>query len=287
MKKTTWMAYIAAVVLGLALILSGYLLSRNNKLNSKLAAETTINTNLVAQKNALQTDISRLSTEIASWKGKNTQLEAELNDAIERLARSQAELETMIGAKRDKKEIEKKLAEVLALKEELTYRLAELTDNLDQLTIENQKLNNTIIDLRDENSKMAADMQMMQAILADNFLIEALKRNADKPTVASRRTGKIRIAVDVPIAIQDQIHFKIKKSDGGIVDSRNDKSCTLISLGPSNELLATGNNLSGMPIKTKRFNMTYNAGKKMKPGIYIIEVYNNDTYLGASQIRLK
>lgn len=286
-EKTRMIAIGAGIFLVLALIFTGILYFQNKKLNQSVQQEQSNAATLLSQKHALQKEIEKFNAEIAGLKGKNKELDGILTGMTSKLNRAQTELNRLSIENRDKKAIQQKLQEVQTLKDELSAQVMALTENLDNLTQENITLNNTILNLQSENHELAANMQMMQAVMANNFLIEALKGKMERPTVAARRTNKIKVDFDIPVAIQSQVHFKIKKPNGNVVDSQTDKNITMTTLGPSTELLASSSSVFSAPIKTKRISMIYKPGVKLRPGIYTIEVYNNETYLGASQIKLK
>ncbi|MFH1295991.1 MAG: hypothetical protein ABIJ04_01810 [Bacteroidota bacterium] len=287
MEKSKMLAFGAGILLLLALIVSGILFFRNKSLNNSVVEEKNKGTILLAQKHALQKEIENLTMEMTVFKGKNHDLDAKLAETLSKLNGAQVELNRIIRENKDIKAIEKKLTEVQALKDELALQVSALTEKLDNLTQENITLNNTILGLQNENLELAANVQMMLAVQANNFLMEALKGKADKPTVAAKRTRKLKAEFDIPVAIQDQVHFKIRKPGGIVIDSQGDKNFTVISLGPSTGLMASSSAEPGVPVKTKRFNLTYKPDTKLRPGIYTIEVYNNETYLGASQIKLR
>ncbi|TSA27867.1 MAG: hypothetical protein D4R67_05250 [Bacteroidetes bacterium] len=286
-KKSKWIATGAGILFVLALILSGIFFFQNRKLNDSVIQEQSKGITLLAQKHALQQEVGNLTETLTGMKGKNRELDAQLTQAISKLTVAQSELNRLMRENKDRKAIEEKLREIQALKDELSAQVVTLTEKLDNLTQENIALNNTVFGLQGENRELTANIQMMQAVLANNFLIEAMKGKMDKPTVVARRTSKLKADFDIPINIQVQVHFKIIKPNGAMVDSRTDKNFTLKTLGLSTELLAGSSSLTGAPIKTKRYSVIYKPEAKLRPGIYTIEVYNNDTYLGASQIKLR
>ena len=287
MKTTKILAFGAGILFVLALIFSVTLIFQKNSLKKSLVLEQSHGATLLAQKHALQKEVEIYTMEVSRLKGKNKELDASLAESINKLNNAQDELNRLIRENSDKKLILKKLKEVEALKDELEGKLVALNAMLDELNNEKLALNNTITTLQNENFEMSANMQMMQAVMANNFLIETLKGKKDKLTVTAKRAGKIKVTFEIPVAIQEQVHFKIVKPDGAVMESKNDKNFTVITQNASTGLMASSSSASGTAVKTKRVNLIYKPDTKLRPGIYTIEVYNNDTYLGASQIKLK
>jgi len=287
MKTTKILSAGVGILLILALIFSIALIFQKNSLKKSLVLEQSHGATLLAQKHALQKEVESYSSEISRLVGKNKELDSSLAESINKLHNAQYELNRLVRENSDKKLIQKKLQEVQALKDELEVKLIAMNTRLDELNNEKLALNSTISSLQNENREMAANLQMVQAVMANNFLIEALKGKKDKLTVSAKRTGKIKVDFEIPVAIQSQVHFKIIKPGGIVLDSQNDKNFTVIAQNSSIGSMASSSNAPGVPIKTKRINLTYKPDTKLRPGIYTIEVYNNDTYLGASQIKLK
>ena len=117
----------------------------------------------------------------------------------------------------------------------------------------------------------------------DNYLVEATKRK-DKLTVMAKRAKKITMSFNVPENMVENISFKLTKPDGKQVDGKGNGIAYKVVNGDEG-LTAS---LSGGAIKvSKKIVMTYEPKEKQKSGIYKIEMYNHDKYIGACNVKLR
>lgn len=268
-----------------ALILSINFYTNNQTLKGQSEKERLNAENLLSEKLALQKDVDKFNNQLTTLKGKNKELDKSLADANQNISAKQTELNRLIKENKDVKEIKAKLAELEALKSDLNAQLNDRNRQIESINQEKLALNNSIDQLKNENKLMSENMQIM---VANNFLIEALKGKKEKLTVVAKRTSKIKADFDIPTDIEANLNFKIIKPNGSSVDSKSDKTISLNSISNStSDLVASSGSYVGIPVKTKRVRMVYQPTEKMSTGIYSIEVYNNGTYLGTSQVKLK
>ncbi|MFH1160843.1 MAG: hypothetical protein V1733_07835 [bacterium] len=286
-EKTRMVAIGGGILFVIALICLVTLYSQNKKLNKSVQLEQSQNTTLLTQKHALQNEIDHLTSAIADMNGRNVELDNLLTEIKVKLNGAQVELNRLTKDRMDINAMQKKLLEVQVLKDELEAQVMALNEKMENLTHENLALTNTIINLENENREMAVNLEVAQAILTNNFLIEAVKGNNEKPTISAKRAREIKVDFDILATNQSQIHFKIIKPNTDVIDSKTDKNFTLRGSAPTIGLLANISPASNIPIKANRISMVYRPTMKLRSGIYTVEVYNNDIYLGASQIKLR
>ena len=125
------------------------------------------------------------------------------------------------------------------------------------------------------------DNQVLKSMAADDYLISGFKGKKDKLTLIAKKTDKLTFSFDVPEDVPPNLRFYIINPQGQRVEG-TDKYIPA-------QVLETGQSrISGdSEIKMKRLQLEYDPGGKFMKGMYKIEIYNNDNYMGACQIRLK
>ncbi|MEZ5082084.1 MAG: hypothetical protein R2750_01310 [Bacteroidales bacterium] len=289
MKTNIEKSKILAVGLGVAFLVAIFFAlsyySLNGTLKEKAEMERLNSENLLSEKMALTKDINKVKSDLTAMKAKNNDLGNSIAKLNEKISAKQAEINQLIKENKDANQIKAIYAELKELKDQLANQVNALNKEKDALDKEKMALNNAIDKLKAENQQLTDNMQI---IAANNFLIEALKGKKEKLTVSASKTKKIKADFEIPVNITEMLNFKIKLPDGTVVDSKTDKTISLntVSVG-TDEMYASNSPLPVAPIKTRKVNMVYQPLEKLSPGIYRIDVYNNGTYLGTSQVKLK
>ena len=259
--------------------------SKNRSLKIETKKERLNSENLLSEKSALQKAFDKLNSEIPLLKAKNTEMDKLLAQSNEKIYAKQLEIDKLIKEKKDIKEITGKMNELQVMKDDLIKQVNALNQKIQSLNSDNLALNTVINDLKNDKQQLSENMRIMAA---NNFLIETLKGKKEKLTVSAKKTNKIKTDFDIPVDIENNLSFIIHKPDGKIIDSKKDKSISLNIAGTgTSDLVASTGKFSGYTVKTKRANMVYQPLEKLLPGVYSIDVFNKDTYLGTSQVKLK
>ena len=184
-------------------------------------------------------------------------------------------------------ELKMKNEELEALRDKLEKDITSLNLNLDQLMAENKAYNDQLAAVKSENEILTTHNALLEAMLADNYRIEALKGRHDKLTVSARRTNKLMVSFDIPKGVGEELYFKILTPDKQEFSSINDKSAMISFYDIENNLLAstTGSALGNQALK--RAELIYKPEQKLTKGIYRFNVYNGAEYVGSIQLKLK
>jgi len=183
--------------------------------------------------------------------------------------------------------LQKKIAELEALKEQLNKDLANANITIARLKNENEQVNEQMSLLEKENEVLTNDNTILMAMVADNYRIEALRGKRDKPTINARRTNKLMVSFDIPASIGNGIYFRIKTPEGQEISSKTDLLTSMRIIDNDDDLLVSASQkLVGEP-GSKRVEMEYKPLKKLAKGVYKFNVYNDEKYLGSTQLRLK
>jgi len=131
---------------------------------------------------------------------------------------------------------------------------------------------------------LAANNELLKIMAADNYLIDGTRGSKDKPTLIARKTNKLVLSFVVPEDLSPNLRFNIISPDGVAIDE-TDIHITTTLLTPDENPKVVGTANGGVKLG-KSIRMEYNPRRKFSRGIYKIEVFNNENYMGSCQVRL-
>lgn len=279
---------IAAIVTGLLIIslaalVFTYELSQN--LEAGLNSEKLKSEKILSEKLSLDKEIAKLKQSIFSLQGKNTDLDKMLSATSSKLAIKESEVKKMQKENASLKEYKKQVAAIQKIQGDLERQIAALTNSLNLSNTEKESLNRTIADLQQKNKFLSDEMKQMQIASLDEVRVEAFKKN--KLTVSAKKTKKLDVNFLVPASnATDKMQFKITDPSGHLLTPM-DGAITLVETDDAP--IFTADNSQMLYLKqTKQVKMEYKPKKRMKPGVYKIEILNSENvYMGSLQVRLK
>jgi predicted nucleic acid-binding Zn-ribbon protein len=274
---------IAIVILIAGLISTGIFYTVNRSQLKNLNSEKLKSEMMLSEKLALQKEIENFRNQINSLSGKNSELDKLLAETSKKLSEKEAQLSRVVRENGNIKTLKKELADLNQMKKDFESQVFTLNESIRKLNSEKDALNQTIASLQEENKQLAANYEILNSMTADNYLVETTKRK-DRLTVVARRTKKITVSFKVPENIVEDISFKILKPDGKIVEGK-DKGVACRIVNEDEGLTAS---INGGAIKvSKKIEMTYEPKEKQKPGLYQIEMYNGEKYIGTCNVKLR
>lgn len=276
-------AAIAVIILIAGLISTGIFFTINRSQLKNLNSEKLKSEMMLSEKLALQKEIESFRTQINSLSGKNTELDKLLAETSQKLSEKEAQLSRIVRENGNVKTLKKELADLNQMKKDYESQVLALNETIRKLNSEKDALNQTIASLQEENKQLAANYDILNSMTADNYLVETTKRK-DRLTVVAKRAKKITVSFKVPESIIEDISFKIIKPDGKTVEGKdNGIACRI--LNDDEGFMAS---LNGGAIKvSKKIEMTYEPKEKQKPGLYRIEMYNGEKYIGTCNVKLR
>lgn len=276
---------IAVLILIAALIGNILLFTANRSLTKDLNTEKLQTELMLSEKLALQKEIETFRNQIHSLSGKNAELDKLLAETSQKLSEKEAQYNEIVRENKNIKKLKKQLAlaELEQMKKEFESQVLALNGEIAKMNLEKDELNRTIASLQKENQQLATNLDILSSITGDNYLVETTRRK-DRLTVIAKHTKKITMSFNVPENMVENISFKLTKPNGTQVDGKDNGIAYKVVNGDEG-LTAS---LSGGDIKvSKKIEMTYEPKEKQKPGIYKIEMFNNDKYIGACNVKLR
>jgi DNA repair exonuclease SbcCD ATPase subunit len=270
----------------LLLILSGLFIAVKNIGQKNLATERLNSETLISEKLKLDKNIAQLKNALKQSIASNDQLNSQFNELQKQLGAKENEINQLSNSnKLNSKIIKDKNSEIENLKNQFNNEIEKLNLVIKEDQIENKTLNHQIEALESEKARLANDNAILEAMAANNYLTEAQKKRNAKITVLARRTNALLVSFDLPYNNTENIYFTINTPEGEEISSKNNSSANVISV-PNKNLTASLNG-TGQTSVTFRTELKYTPDKKLKRGIYKFNIYNNDKYLGSSQIKLR
>lgn len=257
-----------------------------NETVSKLDKERVRNETLLSEKIKLDEKIAHMKIQISSLTGKNKELDKTLINQNNTLQNNEIEIKKLSNDKEKLSYLKKQNAELEALQRKMNDDIKQLNLLVENYKLETEKLNNLLAASKGESEALLVNNAILKAMVADNYRVEALKGKHEKLTVNSRRTNKLMVSFDLPVEETTGIYFKVIDPSGKEYSSLSNKSISYNFYENNDVLLASINNISEN-IGTKRAEMTFKPETKLQKGIYKILVYNNNDYMGSTQLRLK
>jgi myosin heavy subunit len=261
--------------------------SASNSSNKKgFNQEKIRNETLLSEKLNLDKQISKNKDEMIELKGYNEQLNKNLSQVNESLSNKEKEIAKLSKDNKRVKSLQKQLADIRKSKSDLEKKIDALNLALNQLKNERTDLNDKLNVVQNENKKLIEQNQILQSMVANNYRIESLKKKNNQLTIKAKRTKKLFIGFDVPETNTSDINFKITTPKGKVLSGKNDGITYKITDGVQN-LTASISNETITPMQLKRVEMTYLPNEKLIGGIYKIEIFSKESFVGSCQIRLK
>lgn len=257
------------------------------ELLARIKSLTKRNNGVIRSSNVIRVDDLELDIEKkhAVRKGKKIELTAKEFLLLEYLMINKGRVLSRENA--SVRKLKKHVEELEALKEKLNKDLSELKLVADNLRYENEKLNGLLASVQKDNEALEFNNSVLRAMTADNYRIEALKGKNEKLTVNAKRTNKLFVTMDIPSSSDHGLYFKVVTPEGEEYSSKTDISANIKVIDTQDLVANTDTDISNLSSGKKRIEMSCKPAKKLKKGVYQFNIYNEKTYIGSTQLRLK
>jgi predicted nucleic acid-binding Zn-ribbon protein len=271
----------------LALSLTGlvFLHLSNQSLETGLNTEKVKSEKMLSEKLAIEKEILKLKQSISLLEGKNSDLDKMLSDASYKIAGKEAELSKMKKENASLQQYRKQLAEVQKIKSDLESQIKSLTTALANSNKEKESLSLMVADLQLKNKNLEIELTQLHTASLDNSRVDAFKKN--NLTVKAKKTSRLEANFVIPGKnSSENLKFNVYDPNGKILEAK-DGTVAIVAINETPILTADASKALHMA-QSKQVKMEYKPKKKLKPGVYKIEILNSDKeYLGSLQVRLK
>lgn len=271
----------------IAIIMIGLSYHSKTKFKNLLTDEKRKSEVLLSEKLTLNKAIKNYQFDVADLQKKSNGLSKLIAEANINIQSKNVEINGLKVANGSLKDVKVKNAELEKLKEQLSAELAKTNNALAEAKSEYDKLNNQLSLAMETNEDLENDNAILKVLYSNNYRTEALRGKKELLTVNAKKTNKLLVCFDVPGNISNDIHFKVVTPQGKELSSNKDLAATMRIIENGDGLMASANQNSGGRAGTKRVEMSYKPSKKLSKGVYQFNLYNEDRFLGSTQLRLK
>jgi hypothetical protein len=275
---------IIASAIALSIVLGGILLQSKKTSIKNINAEKIKNETLLSEKIKLDEIVYKQKQEKTLLIEKQTHTDKILHENSILLEQKELEIKRLNASTYSIGSLKQKISELEILKNKLNADIEQLNLTQNSLMTENERLSELLRTTQNENAALTTDNSILRQLIADNYRVEASKGKQSKPTLIARRAKLIAVSFDLSVESTDNLHFKVIAPDGNEYASINDATtCTTIT---DNNLTASSDNILET-IGAKHSEMIYKPTMKFQKGVYKFNIYNNEDYMGSTQLRLK
>jgi hypothetical protein len=274
-------------VLCILLFLIVFLFQGKTKFKNQLTDEKRKSEVLLSEKLTLNKALKNYKIDIEELQGKTVGLNKLITEANHDIQNKNVEINRLKITNSSIKDLKVKNTELEKLKQQLSDELALNKKALEQAKEAYEKLNNQLAAALETNENLENDNSILKQLFSYNYRTEALQGKKEKLTVNAKRTDKLLVYFDLPGDINNQIHFNVVTPNGKELSSKKDLAANIKITENGDGLTASSNQNTGGSAGTKRVEMSYKPTQKMVKGVYQFNLYNEDRFLGSTQLRLK
>lgn len=219
----------------------------------------------------------RANGDLLASKGQVALTEHQLRSAQEHESELQVRVDHAASVERDAAARRKELEGLRAEQASMAMRLNEAMAAVDRANGEKLALERTNAGLRADMERMAADQAML-----DQSLTQAFKGKRERTTVMAKKTRKLQLSMVLPPSTSKKATYVITTPDGQRVDG-SDPAVSVVAT-PSEGLASVG---QGGDSGAEEVKLAYAPKKRLKAGLYRIEVRADGRSLGSTFIALR
>lgn len=278
---------IAAITTGLLLIGLFWLIGAkrsNSSLNEELEKESLRSESLLSEKLLLEKDLQKVNHQVLSLKDELRQLDNRYQSAVNALANQQADYDKMKRANASLAKLKNERTDLIALQSKLENEIQMLRMDKAVLESKNDDLESSVALLQERNKLLSEDLKRAMFAAVDQSMVDAVRGKKEKLTVKASRTGKLVATFDLP-ADYNNLSYRILDSNGNIL-SFNDGNISSTTT-PSQDSYTASSDAMVERNKLQTVRMVFTPKKKLKTGVYRVEILNENLYVGSLRVNLK
>lgn len=287
MKTLTNPKLIAAITTAVCVASLVWLMNTNHvndSLHTGLRDEKLKNEKLLSEKLLLERDIHRANDQLNVLKAENGSLDGKVRAAEQRLREQEAayhELKKKQNA--SLASVKKHRDELALLNRDLESQVRQLQTANASLLTENAQLQHTVASLQEKNRLLVNDLHLAMQSVMDHTEVHAVKKRQERLTVKAGRTKKLVATFEVPASLKN-LKYRLVDPGGAILS--HDHGTFASRVVSSSELTASTEAMS-RGANPQVVEVIFSPAKKLKPGLYKLEILNDDLYVGSMKVTLQ
>jgi hypothetical protein len=240
---------------------------------------------LLSEKLSLEKEIEKFKNHLFSLKDKNQDLNNLLQTTSAKLDRQEAEYKKMKKENISLNEVKRQRQELIALKSSLENELQSLKHSYQEMEAKNQSLNITIAELQERNKLLTDDLNRAMFAAVDQSQIQAVKKNSNKLTTKARRTKRLIANFEVPADLKN-LTYRVSDANGNILSTHDGSVTSTITPSDKGYVASSESNDVTIGSTLQNVEMIFTPSRKLRSGLYTIEVLNDNLHVGSVKVKL-
>lgn len=289
--KTKIYAGVVTILLLTAMTGVGVLYDMRGDLQSNLNSEKLNSEKLLSEKLKLDKEIFELTNRLREMGGKNSELLSQLDMASNKVAQQDKTINKLQKENNNLKGIKKEVDAMKKLRDQLQAEVDALKSSNQTLADANSEMKKSLKELEAENDALKEKLKNAAVLKAGNFRVDVLRKNQSKLTVKARKTHEVSVSFDLPKSAmatlgKNNLYMVITSPSGKPVADEGAAKKVVLPEGVKTEITPTVTKEIDLGKGPQRLTIAYSPDGDMEQGIYKVELYTEDLYLGSSQFRL-
>lgn len=256
----------------------------NSSLQSTLKDEKLRSEALLSEKLLLMKDVAKIKDQLASLRGINAGLDEVVKASEAKVAAREQELGKLRAQNASLAKLRKQREELLGLQRDLERELASVRSLLMAAESENYARSQTIARLQEQNRLLTEDLNRAVNASLDRFQMQTVKGRKERLTVRARKTDKLMAAFDVPASLTN-VTFRIIDKDGNALGPTDGTIASRFT--PSEQNVVASAHQGHLVDAVQKVEMEYLPKKKLRSGVYTVEILNDNLYVGSANVKLR
>lgn len=254
-----------------------------SSLEANLEKEKLRSESLLSEKLLRDKEVERLKDQLSEVEKSNVRLDKLVSVSAAKLKSQEVEFNRMKHDNISLAQIRKQRQELILLEKELQSELQALKGSHRRIELQNAELSSTVASLQEKNKSLLENLDRALASAIDQSQIQSVKGKSDKLTLRARRTKKLIADFMVPASLTN-LSFRIIDSKGNMLTPTDGTIAFKVSEPVGSLTASTRSNVKGN--KIQKVEMSYLTKKKLQPGVYTVEILNENLYVSGLKIKL-
>ncbi|MBT1696431.1 hypothetical protein KK083_06065 [Fulvivirgaceae bacterium PWU4] len=247
--------------------------------NERLRSEA-----LLSEKLLLEKDLDKFKNQLFALKDKNDALNNVVQATEARLKARESEYDRMKRQNLSLQQVKKQREELIALQKDLERQLEDMKLSYTTLQAQHQELNNTVALLQERNRLLNDELNKAMLAAIDQSQLQAVKGKHERLTVSARRTKKLIANFEVPAGLRN-LSFRVVDPQGRPLDA--DEGTIASNVLNTDENYVASTDGSGTSAKPQKVQVVYIPKRKLKAGVYRVEILSENLYAGSLNVKLR
>lgn len=278
---------VAAITSGLLLASVFWLIGATHKyssLDKDLAKESLRSESLLSEKLLKEKELQKVNRQVSDLKDELRQLQDRYASAVSTLENQQADYNRMKRSNASLDQLRNERADLIVIQNQLRNEIQSLIEDKTALQSKSEDLESTVALLQERNKLLTDDLKRAMLAEVGQPMVNAVKGKSEKLTVKAGRTGKLIATFDLPAEYKN-LSFRILDSNGNILS--NEEGVFSSTTTPSKDSYTASSDLISEQHKLQTVQMVFTTSKKLKAGVYSVEILNENLYIGSLRVNLK